>query len=545
MSSTTRGSPQFAAEKVFVRSSSGLVRELGVRDALVLNFGWTGATFSISFAFMLSQALWAYPGADFGLAQLLTMLLLVPGTALAYALLSIVMPRAGGEYVYISRALHPLLGFLANWGNMVMLNFFVAWGAYWGGSQALSAVFATLGHTLNSSWLLQASTWIAGKPGSFIVALAIILLYGLAVVGGIRFFARLNLIMVALGLVGTIAALAVFLFVNHATFVHNFNAFMTSFTKDPNYYGTVIRRAHAGGVHWSGFSFGATIGILPIVAFSSLFAFGSAYVGSEVRQPRRVQLISVPAALVVLGVLNILIYYVVRRMAGYDFLVAINSDYYNGTLNELPVPPFFNLFATVATGNAIVAILTGLGYLMMSILFLPMNLLLCTRMVFAWSFDRILPSKFADVDERFHSPLWAIAACVAIAVGFLVIIIYTTWLATLSGIAGVLPAIILACIVAAILPRAKPALYHASGIERLRIGPVPLITVAGIVGAVYGTIILIAYLVDNRYLVNSATSLEWIAGIFVVGLVIFLVAWAIRRAQGLDLKQAYREIPPA
>jgi hypothetical protein len=56
--STLVGSP--ATEEIFVRNSSGLIRELGLREMFIMNWAWTGNAFSVSLAFMISQALWAW-----------------------------------------------------------------------------------------------------------------------------------------------------------------------------------------------------------------------------------------------------------------------------------------------------------------------------------------------------------------------------------------------------------------------------------------------------------------------------------------------------
>jgi len=529
----------------FVRNSSGLVRQIGLRDAFILNFGWTGAGFSITLAFIVGQALWAYPGADVGLAQIITTILIVPTVALAYSLLSVVMPRAGGDYVFISRGLSPFLGFVASWGLMIMLAFFVAFGAYLGGANAIAAVAAILGHITGAAWLTHASTWMSTKAGGFVVGLGLTLFFAGATLAGVRALARINVAILALGLLGLVLGLIVMLVVGHRTFVGHFNSFMGGFTKDPNYYRTVLHRSAADGVHSTGFSIGATVKILPILAFSSIFGFGSAYVAGEVRDSRRVQLLSVPLALVALGVLNVLTYYLTRKLTGYAFLTGASRLYQDGKLQELTIPPYFNLFAAVATGSPVLAVLISIGYLMMSVLFIPMNILICTRQVFAWSFDGILPAKFAQVDSRLNSPIYAVALVTLLSVGFLAVLVYTTWLSTLSGLIGALPAFALACLAAAMLPKRRRALIAESPIAGFTFLGVPVIVIAGVLGAIYCLVMFIALLTNHLYLANSTTGLAFVAGTFAIGAIIFGVSWLVRLRAGFQPSKVFQEIPPA
>src|SRR5947207_13474216 len=46
--------------------------------------------------------------------------LLALSGAAVYAELGAMMPRAGGEYVYLSRAFHPAVGFLSGWVSLVV-----------------------------------------------------------------------------------------------------------------------------------------------------------------------------------------------------------------------------------------------------------------------------------------------------------------------------------------------------------------------------------------------------------------------------------------
>lgn len=542
---TTTAHPSATQEReLFVRGSSGLVRDLRFRDTFIMNFGYAGASFSLSLAFVISQALWAYPTGHFILAFVIGVALCAPGVILAYALMSAAMPRAGGDYVYISRMIHPFLGFMTSFTLMIMLFFFVAWGAYWGGVQSLSTVFATVGHTTNAGWLIDAGTWVASQTGAFIVGVLVILFFTAIAAAGIRVFARLLVVMFALGLVGTLVGLSIFAFVSPDTFVANFNQFMTRFTDDQSYYQTVIDRATAGGTPLSGFSFGSTLALLPILAFSTIFTLSSTYVGSEVRNPTKVQLWSMPLSLLALGCMNIVVFVLLARFVGGDFLTSVNTLWFNGELAELPLFPFFNLFATVGSNSAILAVLIGIGYLAMSMLFIPVQIAASTRLLFAYSFDRILPAKLSDLHWRTRVPVYALVPMAVISIGFLAILVYTTWFATLSGTAGLFPAMILACLAAVIFPWRSEG-FRESPIGKLRIGRVPLIIPAGILGAGFLIGVFVAYLRNDVYLVNTRTSLTLIVATLAAGALIFAISWFIRRAQGINLLQIYRSIPPA
>lgn len=530
-------------QMLFVRNSSGLVKGLGLGDVFVMNFGYLGATFSVSFAFIIAQSLWAFPKGSLVLGLVIGVLLCAPGVTLAYALMSAAIPRAGGDYVYISRYVAPWLGFMTNFALLIMLFFFVAWGAFWGGAQSLASVLTTLGYTLKTSWFTHAGTWVASKPGEFTVGTVLIVVFVLLSGSRIRLFAQVLRVMFIIGLIGTVVGIVVLAVASHGAFVTNFNAFVVTVSGTHHYYQTVIHQAAQAGTPFSGFSFGATLAMLPIIAFSTIFSLSSAYVGSEVRGVRRSQLWGMPAALIVAGILDIVVFVLLQRLVGHQFLVASQTLWYNGQLTALPIFPFFNTFATVASGNALVAIIVGLGYLMMSLLFVPVQIVISTRLIFAYAFDRLIPDKFAEVNPRTNSPLYALIPVFIVSTAFLAILVFTTWFTTLSGSAGLYPCMILACVAAVILAyRSKE--FRSSPAGRIRIGKVPLIVPAGILGVCFLTGVFIAYLTDHIYGVNSATSLALIGCSLGVGLVIYIVSFFIRRSRGVNLSQIYKQIPP-
>src|ERR1700754_1361867 len=89
---------------VFARKSSGLVRAASTFDASLVNL-YT-ATFPIMVSFLLGIVLPFYAGANLYLTVLIGALLALPILG-AYAVASSVMRRSGGDYVFISRLLHP------------------------------------------------------------------------------------------------------------------------------------------------------------------------------------------------------------------------------------------------------------------------------------------------------------------------------------------------------------------------------------------------------------------------------------------------------
>ena len=98
---------------LFVRQSSGLIREFRPADVFVFNtLGYaTGLVLAVVPTFM--AGLW--PEQNVLLVVAIGTLLTLANAAM-YGYLAGIMPRSGGDYVYLSRVVHPSIGFMANWG---------------------------------------------------------------------------------------------------------------------------------------------------------------------------------------------------------------------------------------------------------------------------------------------------------------------------------------------------------------------------------------------------------------------------------------------
>ena len=100
-------------EGLFVRQSSGLVREFRPTDVFIFNTLGYALGLVIAVVPTFVAALW--PEQNVLLIVTLGTILTV-SNALMYGYLAGVMPRSGGDYVYLSRVVHPGAGFTANWG---------------------------------------------------------------------------------------------------------------------------------------------------------------------------------------------------------------------------------------------------------------------------------------------------------------------------------------------------------------------------------------------------------------------------------------------
>ena len=103
-SATTKG------VSLYTRQATGLVREIGVSSNLALNISFISLPLAVLVA---TQAPYAFPGSNLiGIVIITALLCVIP--TLLYGSLSQAMPRSGGDYVFVSRIIHPVIGFAAN-----------------------------------------------------------------------------------------------------------------------------------------------------------------------------------------------------------------------------------------------------------------------------------------------------------------------------------------------------------------------------------------------------------------------------------------------
>lgn len=530
--------------QLFARKSSGLIREFGIFDTL--SFNVIGYALGLVLAITPFFAGSLFPGANIFLIVIVgTIFALFNG--LVYSLLAGAMPRSGGEYVYIGRILHPAIGFMASWG--FTWSQFLGIGIYtqWTVNYGLAVSFATLGHALGSESLLNAGVYIAEPRPSFLLGTLLLISVVAVLLCGMRFLRRFLNVFFVIAMLGTIITLFVFLGSSHEEFVTAFNAFMLSTAQLENAYEAMIQLATDNGWSPTEQSFGAVLLALPLGYWIYIGFTYSAYVGGEVKEPQNTQNYGILGSLALGFVFYIAIMGAYYAVVGTDFNNAAAYLERNTEVNPLPVAGVLNFFAGLLTTNPILLIPMDISFFLWNYLLLFVMVTICVRNMFAWSFDQIMPVALTKVTEKSRSPSVATITVAVIAWVLLWASIFTSLFDYIFNYIAIFAiAFWITSWAAILLPYRKRDLFEsAPDMVKRRVFGIPLITIAGVVNLVLFTIILYSsYTLPAFAGAVGKEAVAFVLGIYVVGLVIYFVAAAIRNQQGVNLNLLYSEIPP-
>lgn len=531
------------APGLFTRKATGLVREGRTRDALFYNLLWSSVGLTFAFFWLFSAF---YPGANALISFLIAAALGLPG-AFLYAMLTQLMPRTGGDYVFNSRSLHPSIGFAGNFSYSfwlaVVIGVYTTYIASYGFG-AFGRMMAGFG--AGSGWL-SFGDWFSTHWGLFITGTAVLLLSAaMFALGGMRLFFKVQAACFALYLLGAVLVpVLVGLFQSHAGFVANFDDYAHHLGTS-NASGALAKSATKAGFAHVGFDFTTTLKAVSIFWFIFGFIFSSTYFAGEIRLAKRTHLYSMPGAVLLAVVVLALLVPTFNHVVGYDFsgMLGLADPTAYGFAAGAPAYPEL---VGIASGSPVVAAIAILGFTIGLAIWLPQTLMLVSRNMFAWSFDRVAPDRLSYVDPRSRSPLVAIGVMLALSIASTAVYSFTTWFSSLSALLGLSLPLLVTAVAGTLLPFRQKALVESSPYNR-RIAGIPMLTLIGSV-AILGFASAIAILLwdegSGASLSKNPGKLELAVGIYVLAIVLWFVARAVRRSQGIDIDLAYRELPAA
>ncbi len=508
-------------------------------------------------------------GSDVGIAILIMAIVAIP-FYLVTSMLSSSMPRSGGDYVWQSRVLHPLVGFAST---------FSAWTVWqWYFASFLGIVITTIGFQPYFALLGQTNAYYASLAASlaanfgfntsvFWITTAIIVLGLIIAAAGMKFYVRLQYILFAGSAISALTILFLLATTTHTAFVSAFNRFTAPLVAGTNissavqsaggYYQYILATAN---ITAPAFSWARTLALMAIIWVSFGYAFWSIYNLAEMKKAGNLRTqawIQVGSSLV-FAVFLLALWYLLQSVVGVKFLESFYSLFYNysGAAASNPTNPiaFFYtpyypaLIASISTSPIVWGlILLGLTFGIFQVILIVY--FASTRIMLASSIDRVLPEKVSYVNSRSHSPLIGLIIAAIGCEAFLALIIYDTSITsyfTTAGL-GTQIAYILISVTAILFPFRKKKIFEASPIAKYKLGGMPWLSILGVLSLIVNLYIAYIFVAGPSFTGVTApttSSIEFVLGIFLACLVVYLIAWGIRRSQGIDLKLSFSEVPP-
>jgi amino acid transporter len=514
---------------IFTRASSGLVRQVRTDD--VMFYGWQ--QIALGYIIFIVAAWQFYPGASMELA---TLIATVAGLFIAgcYALLSMVYPRSGGDYVFMSRILHPVVGIVLSMSLVFWQLFYTGVNGAFLAKFGIAPMISSLGVQEHNSGLIDAGNWFSGKWGLFLGGVLVIGFFSIVQYRGAGVYFKIQRWASYITVVSLLVTFVTLILASTGVldFHHNFDA-----AAGAGAYDNVIKAA--GDTHHP-FSLSQSIFYAAWPAFSLWFAVLSVSFAGEVKDGQRSQLRGMTLAIVTMGVAMTLLMFLYRMAFGSAFMLAsteITPDQF-----PLQAAPYVNLYTGIVGGNPVLTVVNSLWVLSLLFFVGASSMIVATRSMLAWSLDGIAPKWMSSVSAKFHTPTWALALSGAIAFVWVCLYAFTNSILVLGGFLGQCIPFMGVCLAAIIFPFRRKREFESSSIA-YRWGKVPVISVIGVVALACVMFVFYRLLVDAAYGANNHLSEVMTIAVTVFALTWFAAFRVYRARQGADLTGQFSEIP--
>jgi APA family basic amino acid/polyamine antiporter len=435
----------------------------------------------------------------------------IPATlaAFAYIILASAMPRAGGSYIYASRALHPYLGFIASFSQWFGLSIAIGVVSY--------VIVPFLRDVATTVQWNDLAAWF--NEGFVRVSLSLLFLWTFVIINirGVKLYERtvvpLMFLMFCLGAIVIVAGL-----------IFNQQDFAEAvLIRD----GKTIPEI-AAVFNWRTFLSGSAL------LFSSFIGFDSiAQAGGEAKDPTR----SLPRAIGI-AILVVSTFYILFTLAVYH-TVPWSFVAQEALLKDVTAP---GLLSYVLPSGWAVPIVLGAAIALMNDL--PAMILSVSRLMFSWAEDGIFPKQISKIHTTLHTPHIAILLSGAMAsIGILGSHFAGDFFLGIDiMVTSMLVNFLLMCISVFLLPKTNPALakeikvFKSNGLQKI-------VSIAG-------TLWLTAFLIIHIGKDLSAPAEAWYFHstpvwllVMTIASVLFCFYWLRLKKSGVDTKKIFSTLP--
>jgi amino acid transporter len=406
--------------RTYVRDATGLVREIGVITATifilsnVIGGGWQKKVYQAAGATPIKPENYLIPVEPIVIAFLITGLAAI-ATVFCFAVMATAMPRAGGGYVYISRTISPAVGFTSAWAEFMGIA--ISYGII-----AVAVVeYFFIFLPIPVPALEEFSEFFSAPIPLFVLGAVFTFLFGALAYFGASMTGKVLHIMFW---IPAIITLVIYLHLilgalDAATMATGIEA-LTDYT--PTEW---INEAIAQGINTNEVTdYVTAVNAAVMAAYWAWIGYAAiSFAAGEVKEANRSLPIShLAAGFIILGVYVTVSTFMamaasVGDVDGWTFFQAQAYLGYGKGAETTAYPnrawmPFVAMMSSSGFNFFGMGDLLNIAFATASVLWLandlPPFVTTSSRIIFAMSFDRALPERFAKVDERWHSPTNAI-----------------------------------------------------------------------------------------------------------------------------------------
>lgn len=345
---------------MFIRKTSGLLKELNSLDVTLLNLSFMGAIAGLNYPLFIAMSV---PNASWILSVILGALMTFP-LVINYYLLSTEYNRASADYVFVSRNLSGFSGVL------MAVSLFVSFVMGFPVLSMLEVIYVvvpglqSLGYVTSNSYLINLGTQILNTP---------LLLFTTTLL-----FSFVTFLL-------SISVRIYFKAIRYLTFAELLSTALILFS---------LFHYHTALDPLQKVNFTQTLALTQIMILS-YFAFvnAPAYFAGEVKKPKRAMFYGYIVSWALNLLISIVIIMVIEGTISKSMYLNIEQNGWNFPI----IPNSLISFATVSYPNTLAVYIIFLTSLSWYLLYSLQNFVMSSRLLFSLSFDRILPSFFADV----------------------------------------------------------------------------------------------------------------------------------------------------
>src|SRR5437773_621455 len=352
-------------------------------------------------------------------------------------------------------------------------------------------------------------------------------------------------------LISYVLMVVLFLTTSNAAFIQRYNTASNFVAGGSGAYKAIFDNAMANG-----FTESHTVSLLGTILVTPVALTSLGWVGYAQEQAGEIQgaqslknqmFINFGGGVVSMIMMAVLGLVVVRTVdQNWLSAAAYAAGAYNPAIPTPAIPPWFSSLAIMLTDSPILLFLMIIGIMLNAIQVVFNVIVGWTRVAVAMSIDGVLPKFVSHVSPRTHTPVYAhviflILGGYVFAYVYNLVPNYQVYTLAVTAVATVM--YIGTALGGAVFPWTRKEVYRTAPISKFKFGPIPLITICGVIAAAFSATMLY-YFLTVPFLVNvDLSNLGYSGNLFLYVVVAISFGWVgyyfVRRAYlrriGVDL----------